>query len=155
MYVHWTHCCANCGWKRAKLFLRYSQKFTFTHIHKHAHHIHAVSHIHICYNNENQFSELKCGKISTAEFIDVFFSFSLFFVFSLFFCIRRHPHGRLASCVLSHCGAAILLSFALSPILCLPTYFVFRINEKYVLTDNHTKVPIYHVNTKEDTTLYR
>ncbi|XP_031640943.1 sex peptide receptor [Contarinia nasturtii] len=66
----------------------------------------------------------------------------------------KHPHGRLASCVLSHCGAAILLSFLLAPILCLPTYFVFRINEKVIFSDKITKVTVYHVDTKQDTILY-
>lgn len=63
----------------------------------------------------------------------------------------RHPHGKFASCVLSHCGFAILLAFVTSPILCLPTYFVFHIIE--IWADNRTLV--YAVNPRKDSTCYR
>ncbi|GAB0094563.1 uncharacterized protein DMENIID0001_098800 [Sergentomyia squamirostris] len=66
----------------------------------------------------------------------------------------RHPHGSFAGCVLSHCNEAILVSFIIPPILCFPTYFVFRINEK-IIRENHTSVMLYHVDAREDTALYR
>lgn len=69
--------------------------------------------------------------------------------------ISRYPHGKLASLVLSHCGSAILLSFLLSPILCLPTYFLFGITEAHIVNDQNVNVHIYHVNVNEDTALYR
>lgn len=66
----------------------------------------------------------------------------------------RHPHGRIASLILSHCKEAILLSFIISPILCFPTYFVFRINHR-VIEENNAKVSLYHLDPKADTLLYR
>lgn len=66
----------------------------------------------------------------------------------------RHPHGKFASLVLTHCKEAILFSFIISPVLCFPTYFVFRINEK-LIEENHTKVALYHLDAQGDTTLYR
>lgn len=79
--------------------------------------------------------------------------------FSTFSCfvsfIFRHPHGKLASFVLSHCGSAILLAFVLSPILCLPTYFLFGINEAFIVNAKNVSVHIYHVNVNEGTALYR
>ncbi|XP_059615087.1 G-protein coupled receptor dmsr-1 isoform X2 [Phlebotomus argentipes] len=66
----------------------------------------------------------------------------------------KHPHGSLAACVLTHCNEAILLSFILPPILCFPTYFVFRINEKTIKENNESLV-LYHLDAKEDTALYR
>ncbi|XP_055708444.1 G-protein coupled receptor dmsr-1 isoform X2 [Phlebotomus papatasi] len=66
----------------------------------------------------------------------------------------KHPHGSFAACVLSHCNEAILISFILPPILCFPTYFVFRINEK-TIEENNKNVLLYHLDAKEDTALYR
>lgn len=60
----------------------------------------------------------------------------------------------MASMILSHCKEAILLSFIIAPILCAPTYFVFRINEN-IIEENHEKVSLYHLDAKEDTMLYR
>lgn len=62
----------------------------------------------------------------------------------------RHPHGRMASLILSHCKEAIIVSFIVAPILWFPTYFVFHINEK---VDRH--VPQYHVDANEDSFLFR
>lgn len=44
-----------------------------------------------------------------------------------------------------------MLAFVTSPILCLPTYFVFHISE--FRPDNHTQV--YAVNPRKDSTWYR
>lgn len=60
----------------------------------------------------------------------------------------------MASLILSHCKQAILLSFIVAPILCFPSYFVIRINEKTIV-ENHAPVSLYHLDVKEDTALYR
>ncbi|XP_055689593.1 G-protein coupled receptor dmsr-1 isoform X2 [Lutzomyia longipalpis] len=66
----------------------------------------------------------------------------------------KHPHGSFAACVLSHCNEAILMSYIISPLLCFPTYFVFRINEK-TIKENNRSVLLYHLDAREDTALYR
>lgn len=60
----------------------------------------------------------------------------------------------MASLILSHCKEAILLSFIISPILCFPTYFVFRINEN-IIKENNVPVSLYHVDANADSLLYR
>ncbi|KAG4066995.1 hypothetical protein HA402_007743 [Bradysia odoriphaga] len=64
----------------------------------------------------------------------------------------KHPHGKFATHLLSHCGEAILVSFVISPILCMPTYFVFKVNEKF---NNATYTMTYLLDAEEDTWLYR
>ncbi|CAD7014753.1 sex peptide receptor [Ceratitis capitata] len=64
----------------------------------------------------------------------------------------RHPHGRFAAFLLSHCNEAIIFSFIISPIVCFPTLFVFKVRESYV---EDSKVPLYHVYADKDTHLYR
>ncbi|XP_054090637.1 G-protein coupled receptor dmsr-1 [Zeugodacus cucurbitae] len=64
----------------------------------------------------------------------------------------RHPHGRFAAFLLSHCTEAIVFSFIVSPIVCFPTLFVFKVRESYV---EDSKVPLYHVYADKDTQLYR
>ncbi|XP_054739047.1 G-protein coupled receptor dmsr-1 [Anastrepha obliqua] len=64
----------------------------------------------------------------------------------------RHPHGRFAAFLLSHCNEAIIFSFIVSPIVCFPTLFVFKVGESYV--DDSTE-PLYHVYADKDTHLYR
>lgn len=66
----------------------------------------------------------------------------------------RHPHGACAVIALSHVSEVISLSFILSPTLCLPTYFVFGINETQIC-ENHTLVSLYHVAPDEEFILYR
>ena len=68
--------------------------------------------------------------------------------------LHRHPHGTFSSFALSHCAEAILLSFIVAPILCFPTYFVFRIQQTSVVENNHT-ILLYHLDDKEDTAVYR
>ncbi|XP_037046567.1 sex peptide receptor isoform X2 [Bradysia coprophila] len=63
----------------------------------------------------------------------------------------KHPHGKFATHLLSHCGEAILVSFVISPILCMPTYFVFKVNEKF---NNATYSMTYLLDAEEDTWLY-
>ncbi|XP_055839666.1 G-protein coupled receptor dmsr-1 isoform X1 [Episyrphus balteatus] len=65
--------------------------------------------------------------------------------------ISRHPHGPCASFMLSHCCESILLSFIISPILCFPTYFVFKVKERHFTDREET---VYHVDATEDTALY-
>lgn len=71
---------------------------------------------------------------------------------SQYFQFHRHPHGKFATHLLSHCGEAILVSFVISPILCMPTYFVFQVNEKF---NNDTDSMNYILDAEEDTWLYR
>lgn len=60
----------------------------------------------------------------------------------------------MASLILSNCKQAILVSFIIAPILCFPTYFVFRINEKRIV-EEHGAVSLYHLDVHGDTALYR
>ncbi|XP_036331761.1 sex peptide receptor [Rhagoletis pomonella] len=64
----------------------------------------------------------------------------------------RHPHGRFAAFLLSHCNEAIIFSFIVSPVVCFPTLFVFKVRESYV--EDSTE-PLYHVYAEKDTRLYR
>ncbi|XP_055381765.1 G-protein coupled receptor dmsr-1 isoform X2 [Condylostylus longicornis] len=63
---------------------------------------------------------------------------------SYFFC--RHPHGKISTFVLSHCSEAIIFSFVIAPILCLPTFFVFKVKQ---LGDE-----TYQVDAQTNTELY-
>ncbi|KAJ6644548.1 G-protein coupled receptor dmsr-1 [Pseudolycoriella hygida] len=63
----------------------------------------------------------------------------------------KHPHGKFATHLLSHCGEAILVSFVISPILCMPTYFVFQVNEQF---NNDTDSIDFILDAEEDTWLY-
>ncbi|XP_065368274.1 G-protein coupled receptor dmsr-1 [Calliphora vicina] len=64
----------------------------------------------------------------------------------------RHPHGPCASFLLSHCKESILFSFIISPIVCFPTLFVFKVRERMV---RDSDVPLYHVDADKATQLYR
>ncbi|KAH8233080.1 hypothetical protein KR026_003898 [Drosophila bipectinata] len=66
----------------------------------------------------------------------------------------RHPNGGCANFLLAHSREAILLPFVLSPILCLPTYFVFKVRETYDV-DNVQSEAMYHVYFDQDSVLYR
>lgn len=62
----------------------------------------------------------------------------------------RHPHGKLGVMAQTHHRRAVLFSFLVSPIVCLPSFFVFSINE----LKEDSKV-IYHVGANEESALYR
>ncbi|XP_037951213.1 sex peptide receptor-like isoform X2 [Teleopsis dalmanni] len=64
----------------------------------------------------------------------------------------RHPHGSCATFLLSHCNEAIIFSFIISPIVCFPTFFVFKVQERYV---EDSVDPLYHVDADKETRLYR
>ncbi|KAH8372714.1 hypothetical protein KR009_003434 [Drosophila setifemur] len=66
----------------------------------------------------------------------------------------RHPNGGCANFLLAHSREAILLPFILSPILCLPTYFVFKVRETYDVDISHPEA-MYHVYFDQDSVLYR
>ncbi|KAH8290763.1 hypothetical protein KR054_005675, partial [Drosophila jambulina] len=66
----------------------------------------------------------------------------------------RHPNGGCANFLLAHSREAILLPFILSPILCLPTYFVFKVRETYDV-DSVNPEAMYHVYFDQDSVLYR
>ncbi|XP_022223263.2 G-protein coupled receptor dmsr-1 isoform X2 [Drosophila obscura] len=66
----------------------------------------------------------------------------------------RHPNGSCANFLLAHSREAILFPFIISPILCLPTYFVFQVRETHdVDTVDHEA--LYHVYFDADSVLYR
>jgi len=67
---------------------------------------------------------------------------------------HRHPNGGCANFLLAHSREAILLPFILSPILCLPTYFVFQVRETYDV-DKVNSEAMYHVYFDKDSVLYR
>ncbi|XP_030375135.1 probable G-protein coupled receptor 139 [Scaptodrosophila lebanonensis] len=64
----------------------------------------------------------------------------------------RHPNGSCANFLLSHSREAILFPFIISPILCFPTYFVFKVQKSYA---KDSPVPLYHVDADKNTILYR
>lgn len=103
------------------------------------------------------FIEKKNHKSSHKSLIFIYFFFS-FFIFFFFKTLRqlyfRHPHGSFAQRALTHVGEGVILSFIISPILCLPTYFIFRI-KKTEITENETIFLLYHLDAKHDTGLYR
>lgn len=122
-----------------------------------------------------QIRDLKIANVAFLfDFIVVFLTFLIlklktFFVFYLLFSVRflfyfyffsnlfpsfffRHPHGPCATFLLSHCKEAIIFSFVLSPILCFPTLFVFKVRERRV---EDSDVPLYHVDADKSTALYR
>lgn len=61
----------------------------------------------------------------------------------------KHPHGSLGFCAQNHHAAAILFSFILSPILCLPSFFVFYIKE--IEKSDPIK---YHLDANADSKLF-
>ncbi|XP_034127244.1 sex peptide receptor isoform X3 [Drosophila guanche] len=66
----------------------------------------------------------------------------------------RHPNGSCANFLLAHSREAILFPFIISPILCLPTYFVFQVRETHdVDTVDHEA--LYHTYFDADSVLYR
>lgn len=92
-------------------------------------------------------------------FVNCFYRFWPSFRCSFYFSSKlfptlffRHPHGRFAAFLLSHCTEAIIFSFIVSPIVCFPTLFVFKVRESYV---EDSKEPLYHVYADKDTQLYR
>uniref|UniRef100_A0A1B0BG75 G-protein coupled receptors family 1 profile domain-containing protein n=1 Tax=Glossina palpalis gambiensis TaxID=67801 RepID=A0A1B0BG75_9MUSC len=64
----------------------------------------------------------------------------------------RQPHGSCATFLLSHCNETIVFSFVISPIVCFPTLFVFKIQEDI---GPPTMVPWYYVDADKETKLYR
>ncbi|XP_034477099.1 sex peptide receptor [Drosophila innubila] len=66
----------------------------------------------------------------------------------------RHPNGNCANFLLAHSREAILFPFIISPILCLPTYFVFKVRETLEV-DTREHEAMYHVYFDKDSMLYR
>ncbi|XP_023031798.1 G-protein coupled receptor dmsr-1 [Drosophila willistoni] len=64
----------------------------------------------------------------------------------------RHPNGSCANFLLAHSREAILFPFLISPILCLPTYFVFKVRETHELA---TDEAMFHVYFDNNSILYR
>ncbi|XP_017865818.1 G-protein coupled receptor dmsr-1 isoform X1 [Drosophila mojavensis] len=68
--------------------------------------------------------------------------------------IHRHPNGSCANFLLAHSREAILFPFIVSPILCLPTYFVFKVRETHEM-DTKEHEAMYHVYFDTDSMLFR
>jgi len=85
-----------------------------------------------------------------------FFFLFLFLFYSKLFpsLIHRHPNGNCANFLLAHSREAILFPFIISPILCLPTYFVFKVRETLEV-DTREHEAMYHVYFDKDSMLYR
>ncbi|KAH8371922.1 hypothetical protein KR093_009289, partial [Drosophila rubida] len=66
----------------------------------------------------------------------------------------RHPNGSCANFLLAHSREAILFPFIISPILCLPTYFVFKVRETLEV-DTKEHEAMYHVYFDTDSMLFR
>ncbi|KAH8416153.1 hypothetical protein KR222_009405 [Zaprionus bogoriensis] len=66
----------------------------------------------------------------------------------------RHPNGSCANFLLAHSREAIIFPFIISPILCLPTYFVFKVQETLNISTREHE-PMYHVYGDTKSTLYR
>ncbi|KAL7050508.1 hypothetical protein ACKWTF_004103 [Chironomus riparius] len=62
----------------------------------------------------------------------------------------KHPHGVLGYCAQNHHGRAIFFCFLLAPVLCLPAFFVFDIQD----ISEHNKT-MYQLDASEDSKLYR
>lgn len=76
----------------------------------------------------------------------------LFIGFKIYAIIFSQPHGPFAAFMHSHCNETILFSFVLAPVLCCPTFFVFKV-QKRIVADS--VVPLYHVDADKETKLYR
>ncbi|KAH8300272.1 hypothetical protein KR044_012356 [Drosophila immigrans] len=66
----------------------------------------------------------------------------------------RHPNGSCANFLLAHSREAILFPFIISPILCLPTYFVFKVRETLEV-DTKEHEAMYHVYFDTESMLFR
>ncbi|XP_023951848.2 G-protein coupled receptor dmsr-1 [Bicyclus anynana] len=69
-----------------------------------------------------------------------------------YIAIKYPSHGP-SLCTESRCTIAIMVSFLLPPILCIPSYFVFTIHQDYALDNMPTKV--YYVDSNYDGRLYQ
>ncbi|ALC41748.1 CG13229, partial [Drosophila busckii] len=66
----------------------------------------------------------------------------------------RHPNGSCANFLLAHSNEAIIFPFIIAPILCLPTYFVFKVRETHEFTTREHEA-MYHVYFDKDSMLFR
>lgn len=89
-------------------------------------------------------------------FLCFLFSVFCFLLYSKLFpsLIHRHPNGSCANFLLAHSREAILFPFIISPILCLPTYFVFKVRETHEM-DTKEHEAMYHVYFDTDSMLFR
>ncbi|KAJ0174064.1 hypothetical protein K1T71_010210 [Dendrolimus kikuchii] len=68
----------------------------------------------------------------------------------------KYPSHSPALCTDSRCTVAILLSFALPPILCIPSYFVFTIHKDFTFDKNESMPSkVYFVDSDYDGSLYQ
>ncbi|XP_026763130.1 G-protein coupled receptor dmsr-1 [Galleria mellonella] len=68
----------------------------------------------------------------------------------------KYPSHSPALCTDRRCSLAILSSFVLPPILCIPSYFVFTIHKDFTI-DKNGNIPtkVYYVDSDYDGTLYQ
>ncbi|XP_059060808.1 G-protein coupled receptor dmsr-1 [Achroia grisella] len=68
----------------------------------------------------------------------------------------KYPSHSPALCTDRRCSLAILASFVLPPILCIPSYFVFTIHKDFTI-DKNGNIPtkVYYVDSDYDGTLYQ
>lgn len=68
----------------------------------------------------------------------------------------KYPSYSPALCTDGRCTIAILLSFTLPPVLCIPSYFVFTIHKDFTFDRNETMPSkVYFVDSDYDGTLYQ
>ncbi|CAH0401209.1 unnamed protein product [Chilo suppressalis] len=70
----------------------------------------------------------------------------------------KYPSHSASLCTDRRCSAAILASFMLSPVLCIPSYFVFTIHKVFTVDkdlNNTTPVKVYYVDSDHNGTLYQ
>ncbi|CAH0713261.1 unnamed protein product, partial [Brenthis ino] len=69
-----------------------------------------------------------------------------------YIAIKYPSHGP-SLCTEKRCSIAIISSFLLPPVLCIPSYFVFTIHEDFTLDRSPSKV--YYVDSNYDGSLYQ
>ncbi|XP_028159917.1 G-protein coupled receptor dmsr-1-like isoform X1 [Ostrinia nubilalis] len=68
----------------------------------------------------------------------------------------KYPSYSASLCTDRRCTAAILASFILPPILCIPSYFVFTIHNDFTVDQSGTiPTKVYYVDSDYDGTLYQ
>ncbi|CAG5029288.1 unnamed protein product, partial [Parnassius apollo] len=73
-----------------------------------------------------------------------------------YIAIKYPSHGP-SLCTDRRCSMAIIISFLLPPVLCIPSYFVFTIHNEYSFDKTATKVAskVYYVDSDYDGSLYQ
>ncbi|KAG6456765.1 hypothetical protein O3G_MSEX009945 [Manduca sexta] len=67
----------------------------------------------------------------------------------------KYPSHSPALCTDRRCSLAILLSFGLPPVLCIPSYFVFTIHKDFTFDKTNLPSKVYFVDSNFDGNLYQ